>query len=209
MTAFSLSATTGYASAVKDFPSTDLPCLLSPQAIGVIILFTGKQEQLDQNFIQSDGSTPSWKVMDDGSMLAMNSNILTKKDFGDILLHVEFKVPEMPEAKGQARGNSGIFIQGCYELQILDSFGIGVLGKTDCGAITNVQSPLFNACKAPKQWQSYDIIFRSPRYDTSGKTKLEHAHITAFLNGILVQNNVEVHDSFCKTYCHRFLVGKF
>lgn len=173
-------------------PSTDLPCMLSPKAKGVIVLFSGKPEELAANFTHHDGSAPTWKIMDGGSMLTMKGDIITKQEFEDIQLHVEFKVPYMPDAKGQGRGNSGVIIQGCYEMQILDSLGKEVPGKGDCGAVYNTAAPLVNACKAPKEWQSYDIIFRAPRFDADGKNKLENARITAFLNGTLVQNNVEV-----------------
>jgi hypothetical protein len=97
----------------------------------------------------------------------------------------------MPDAKGQAKGNSGVYLQTNYEVQVLDSYGIESPGRGDCGAIYNIAAPLVNASKPPMQWQSYDIVFRAPRFDAAGK-KTESARITVFQNGILVQNNTEV-----------------
>ena len=96
----------------------------------------------------------------------------------------------MPNAKGQGRGNSGIGLQGVYEIQVLDSFGIAEPGTGDCGAVYNQTAPLTNACKAPLEWQSYNIIFRAARFKDGKKS--ENARVTVFQNGILVQNNTEI-----------------
>ncbi len=161
---------------------------------GAIVLFSGKQEQLDTLWeMQGNHGKPTWKIIN-GAAETKGDSIITKQEFEDIQIHVEFKVPYMPEAKGQGRGNSGVIIQGCYEIQVLDSYGIPEPGSGDCGAVYSQAAPLFNACKPPKTWQTYDIVFRAPRFDASG-TKTENARVTVLLNGVLVQNNTEIKGS--------------
>ena len=162
---------------------------ISPQTPGVIVLFSGSQAELDQNFSSLDGSPASWPILSDGSMTAQYHDIMTRQGFRDIQLHVEFKVPFMPRARGQQRGNSGVILHGRFEMQILDSYGLPP-SPVDCGAIYGASAPLVNACKAPNEWQSYDILYRFPRFTDQGIT--ERARITAFLNGQLIQNNVEL-----------------
>ena len=153
-----------------------------------IILFDGTN--LD-NWVRRDGSPAGWKV-EDGAMTVEpgTGDILTTQQFTDFLLHLEFRTPHMPEAQGQARGNSGVYLQGRYEIQVLDSYGIDVPGTGDCGAIYAQFAPLVNACKPPLEWQSYDVIFRAARVDESGNV-LEHARITALQNGQVIHNNVQ------------------
>jgi hypothetical protein len=148
---------------------------------GAVVLFAGKDTSAWDN---------PWKVQD-GAIHVTGGNTTSKEKFGDALVHVEFRTPNMPDAKGQAKGNSGVYLQTNYEVQVLDSYGIESPGRGDCGAIYNIAAPLVNASKPPMQWQSYDIVFRAPRFDAAGK-KTESARITVFQNGILVQNNTEV-----------------
>jgi hypothetical protein len=115
---------------------------------------------------------------------------MTKEKFTDFYLHLEWMEPDMPDAKGQGKGNSGVFLQGRYEIQVLDSYGIPIPGKGDCGAVYNQYATLVNACKPPLQWQAYDIIFRAARMSADGK--LENARITAFQNGMVIHNNIIV-----------------
>jgi hypothetical protein len=98
----------------------------------------------------------------------------------------------MPEAKGQARANSGVYLQGRYEVQVLDSYGLK-LKDDDCGAIYKYAIPLRNACKKPQVWQSYDIALRTPRFDQNGQLK-EKGRLTVFHNGITIHNNLELND---------------
>jgi Domain of Unknown Function (DUF1080) len=155
---------------------------------GAIILFDGKN--LD-NWVKTDGKTPApWRLLDDGIMEVKGGNIITKQKFdGAFKLHVEFRVPYMPEARGQARGNSGVYLQGRYEVQVLDSYGLESKDN-DCGAIYEVAAPLTNACKAPTVWQSYDIEFHAPKCD-SGK-KVEPARVTVYQNGVKIQDDVKI-----------------
>lgn len=83
-------------------------------------------------------------------------------EYRDALIHVEFKCPDMPECHGQDKGNSGVYVHGCYEVQVLDSYGIEKPICNDCSAIYCVYTPLTNACLPPEQWQTYDIILRAP-----------------------------------------------
>ena len=121
-------------------------------------------------------------------------SIMTKRDLRDFILHAEFKTPQMPEeVKGQGRGNSGIYIQRRYELQILDSYGLEPKNN-ECGSIYTFKAPDKNACKKPGEWQTYDILFRAARWaDKDGKPeKVQNARITVFQNGVLIHDNVEV-----------------
>ena len=159
-----------------------------PPPEGAIVLFDGKH--LDQ-WTKTDGkSPPAWKLVEGGAAEARGSDIISRQKFdGHFKLHVEFRVPYMPEAKGQARGNSGVYVQGRYEVQVLDSYGLKSKNN-DCGAIYEVAAPLVNACKAPTVWQSYDIDFHAPKCE-SGK-KIEPARMTVYQNGIKIHENVKI-----------------
>jgi hypothetical protein len=159
---------------------------LAPPA-DAVVLFGG--DNVD-NWTRMDGSPATWPVAE-GAMTSSGGDIRSKDTFTDVYLHLEWMEPDMPDAEGQARGNSGVALQGRYEVQVLDSFGIDAPGKGDCGAIYGQYSALVNACRPPLEWQTYDIIFRAPRFDAEGKL-LEHARFTVLQNGIVIQNNVQV-----------------
>lgn len=118
------------------------------------------------------------------------SGCASKQKFGDHRLHLEFRTPFMPTARGQGRGNSGVYVQGRYEVQVLDSFGLD--GKdNECGGIYKVAEPLINMCLPPLSWQTYDIDFTAARYDDSGN-KSANAKITVKHNGILIHDDLEL-----------------
>ena len=122
----------------------------TPAPKGAIVLFEG--QSLD-GWTKVDGKTPApWKLVAPDIMEVQGGSIMTKQKFaGRFHLHVEFRVPYMPDAKGQAKGNSGVYVQGRYEVQILDSYGL-VSKDDDCGAIYGIAAPKVNACKAPTVW---------------------------------------------------------
>jgi len=153
-----------------------------------VVLFGGTSLE---NWTSTDGSAAKW-LIDDGTLqvLPHGGDICTKQLFRDHYLHLEFKLSDMPQAAGQAKSNSGVFLQGRYEIQVLDSSGWDVPGLGDCGAIYNQYAPLTNACKPALQWQTYDVIFRAPRCE--GKVVKENARLTVLHNGIVIQNNVEL-----------------
>jgi hypothetical protein len=161
----------------------------TPPPADAIVLFDGKDTDA---WISTDGKSPCpWKITDDGAMQVHGGGIMSKLKYdGHTKLHVEFRVPYMPEASGQGRGNSGVYSQGRYEVQILDSYGLDSKDN-DCGGIYQVSKPLVNACKAPTVWQSYDIDFHAPVFDKDGK-KIKPARITVLQNGELIQDDVEI-----------------
>jgi hypothetical protein len=153
---------------------------------GSVVLFDGSN--LDA-WKSTSGGPPRWKVADGYFETVPGTGLIeTKAKFGDIQLHVEWAAPNPPHGKGQDRGNSGVFLMGQFEVQVLDSYQADTYADGQAGAIYGQYPPLFNAARPPGAWQSYDIAFRRPRFDASG-TLLEPARITLFHNGILVQNN--------------------
>ncbi|MFP4501809.1 MAG: DUF1080 domain-containing protein [Candidatus Hydrogenedentota bacterium] len=131
-----------------------------------------------------------WKLLENGAMEVHQGGIISKEVFGDHKLHVEFRTPLMPDKRGQERGNSGVYLQGRYEVQVLDSYGLeGV--DNECGGIYKVASPRVNMCAPPLQWQTYDITFRAPRFDEDGG-KSADATLTVHHNGVLIHEDVAV-----------------
>jgi hypothetical protein len=161
----------------------------TPPPKDAIVLFDGKS--LD-GWTKTDGkSKPAWKLVDGGAVeVAGGGNIITEKKFdGHFKLHVEFRVPYMPKATGQGRGNSGVYVQGRYEVQVLDSYGLESKDN-DCGGIYGIAAPKVNACKAPTIWQSYDIEFFAPKCENGKKTEM--GRITVFHNGVKIHDEVKL-----------------
>jgi hypothetical protein len=152
-----------------------------------LVLFSGKN--LD-GWVSGNGKSPAAWPVEDGQLFTVGKgNIMTAKRFGDFQLHLEFNVPFMPEAKGQARGNSGVYLGGIYELQVLDSYGLK-LQSNDCGAIYKQVIPSVNACKPPLQWQTYDVTFHKARVENGRVVK--KARVTVVQNGIKTIDDVEI-----------------
>jgi hypothetical protein len=153
-----------------------------------IVLFDGTG--LEQ-WLSNDGSIAKWKV-ENGyfEVVPKTGNIHTKNSFGDCQLHVEFSEPTPPHGESQGRGNSGVFLMSTYEIQVLDSYENRTYADGQAAAVYGQYPPLVNASRPPGQWQTYDIVFHSPRFDNNGKL-LRPARITVFHNGVLVQDNVE------------------
>ena len=156
------------------------PTLGAPPPAGAVVLFDGTQESIDQH----------WQTgkLSEGGLLMQGA---TSKDlFQDYELHLEFRCPWMPNKSDQNRGNSGVYHQGRYETQVLDSFGLKGLNN-ESGGIYSVKKPDLNMCFPPMTWQTYDVEFTAARYDADGK-KTSDARMTVRLNGVIVQNDVAV-----------------
>ncbi len=137
------------------------------------------------------GAAATWP-MAGGSMESLGGDIVTRQSFGDFNLHVEWYEPSYPpDVTGQQRGNSGIYLQNRYELQVLDSYGDTTLAADEAGAIYTKKAPDVNAATAPLTWQTYDITFRAARFNSSG-VKTEDARVTVRWNGVLVHNNFAI-----------------
>ena len=157
-----------------------------------IVLFDGKN--LDEWVSAQDHTPAKWLVAD--SILTVNKekgvgNIETKRKFKNYQLHVEWRIPENITGSDQARGNSGVFLMGLYEVQVLDSYENKTYADGQAAALYGQYPPLVNASLPPGQWQRYDIVFHGPRFDASGKV-LRHARVTVFHNGVLVQYEVQL-----------------
>lgn len=154
-----------------------------------IPLFNGR---LEDRWERADGGQVGWEVNDDVLRVVPGAgSIQTQQAFGDFYLHLEFRLPEMPpDVTGQARANSGVYLQRRYEVQILDSHGLEPQ-KDTCGAIYGKKAADVDASRPAGEWQAYDIDFTAPRYDEAG-TKTAPAKVTVRLNGVLIQNEVEI-----------------
>ena len=182
---------------------TPVPKVVTPGKVNsdapsdAIILFGGKN--LDEWVSTADTLKPAaWKVEKDEIIVNKAvGNIQTKKSFTDYQLHIEWRIPSNITGEGQARGNSGIFLAGTgpgdtgYEIQVLDNYNNSTYVNGQAGSIYKQSIPLANACKKPGEWQAYDIVWTAPRFNADGTLK-SPARVTAFQNGILVQNNYEV-----------------
>ncbi len=152
-----------------------------------IVLFDGSDLS---NWVDQDGGAAKWKV-EDGAMTVVKGTgaIRTKQGFGSVQLHIEWRSPSEVVGEGQGRGNSGIFLQDRYEVQVLDSYNNRTYSNGQAASIYKQHIPLANACRPPGEWQTYDIIYTAPIFDAAGKLA-RHAYVTVIHNGILVQNHV-------------------
>jgi hypothetical protein len=117
--------------------------------------------------------------------------IQTKQSFGDMQLHLEWRAPAEIEGEGQERGNSGVYIQGRYEIQILDCYGNTTYVNGQTGAVYKQHIPMANACRPPGEWQTYEIIFVAPRFKEDGSL-FSPATVTVLHNGVLLQNHAVI-----------------
>ena len=155
-----------------------------------IVLFNGKD--LSQ-WRAADGGPAKWIVRDGYVEVAPGTGeISTAQQFGDVQLHIEWATPAIVKGEGQERGNSGVFMMGRYEVQVLDSYDNKTYYHGQAGSVYKQYAPLVNASRKPGEWQAYDIIFHAPKFDEQGKV-VDRARVTVLHNGVLIQNNVEIY----------------
>ncbi|MFI5231826.1 MAG: DUF1080 domain-containing protein [Gemmatimonadales bacterium] len=165
------------------------PALPVPPPADAIVLFDGKS--LDR-WESDKGGPAKWKLIGGGAMEVApgTGGVHTKDAFGDAQLHVEWMTPNPPRGKDQDRGNSGVFLMGKFEVQVLDSYENVTYADGQAAAIYGQYPPLVNVSRKPGEWQSYDIVFHRPHFDAAGKLQ-KPARFTVFHNGVLVQDDVE------------------
>ena len=144
-------------------------------------------------FQKKDGSAAGWKIDADGAVTDIKGagDLITKEAFGNCQLHLEFREPAEVKGSGQARGNSGVYIMGKYEIQVLDSYNNPTYSNGQAGAVYKQHVPLVNASRKPGEWQAYDIIFTAPVFKENGDLE-SPARVTVMHNGVLIQNNVTI-----------------
>lgn len=203
-----LSTKAAYAQEMKDPKATEVwepePKIVTPGTAGIaappadaIVLFDGTN--LDEWASVNKANAPAEWTVSDGVITVKKGtgNIQTKRLFTDYQLHLEWRIPENITGEGQGRGNSGLFLASTgpgdegYEIQILDSYNNRTYSNGQAGAIYKQHIPLANANKKPGEWQTYDVVWTAPRFNDDGSLK-SPARVTAFINGVLVQNNAEL-----------------
>jgi len=174
-----------------------LPRVISPgqntrPPADAIVLFDGTDLAAWRHL---DGRPAEWDLADGAMTVRPGAGgIVTTAEFADVQLHIEFCTPESDHDTGQGRGNSGVYLQGRYEVQVLDSYRNDTYPDGQCAAVYGQYPPLVNASRPPGQWQTYDIIFHPPAFDETGRrTRL--GTITVFHNGVLVQDHVTIRGS--------------
>jgi hypothetical protein len=144
------------------------------------------------NWVQENGEPLKWNATDTSLTVVPGAGgIKTVRAFGDCQLHIEWKTPVVVSGTGQGRGNSGIFLMGKYELQVLDSWDNKTYYNGQAGSIYKQHIPLVNASLGPGRWQTYDVVFTAPRFGTEGEL-MSPAAFTVFHNGVLIQNHVKL-----------------
>ncbi|MCA9734569.1 MAG: DUF1080 domain-containing protein [Deferribacteres bacterium] len=182
---------------VHDLYRTQPPIITPPQQYlpvkppsDATVLFSQKQDI--EKWQGMDGKPTKWITRDDYFECVKGSGyIKTKQSFGDVQLHVEWAAPTPAHGKSQGRGNSGVFLMGLYEVQVLDCYENTTYPDGQTAAIYGQNPPQVNACRPPGEWQSYDIVFHRPHFNSLGRLT-SPARITVFHNGILVQDNVDL-----------------
>ena len=152
-----------------------------------IVLFDGK----DMTKFRGQNSPESkWKLENGVMETTSGGGIFSKEEFGDCQLHVEWASPSVVKGDGQARGNSGVYLMGRYEIQVLDCYNNKTYPNGQCGAFYGHNAPLVNACRKPGEWQTYDIIFHTPKKQADGQ--VQPGSFTVLHNGVLIQDHIPV-----------------
>jgi len=170
-------------------PSVVVPGSGTNPPSDAIVLFDGSNLAQWQHV---DGSDAAWKLGDGAfSVVGGSGDILTKQSFGDVQLHIEWRTPAKIHGDGQGRGNSGVFLQKIYEVQVLDSYQNRTYANGQAASIYKQHIPSVNASRGPGEWQVYDIMFKAPRFDDNDAL-LNPAYVTVLHNNVLVQNHVQL-----------------
>ena len=170
-------------------PPVIVPGIGSNPPSDAIVLFNGSNLAQWQH---GDGSAAAW-LLSDGAFTVVDGSgdILTKRSFGDVQLHIEWRTPAEVDGDGQGRGNSGVFLQQIYEVQVLDSYQNRTYANGQAASLYKQHIPSVNASKGPGEWQAYDIVFKAPRFDDNDAL-VSPAYVTVLHNNVLVQNHVRL-----------------
>ncbi len=168
------------------------PPVINPGPVGgppsdAVLLFDGKGLSMWRG---ERSAEPKWKLGEGYMETTTFGGIFSKQEFGDCQLHVEWAAPSEAKGEGQGRGNSGVYLQGRYEIQVLDCYQNKTYPNGQCGAFYGHNPPLVNACRKPGEWQSYDIIFRTPKKGADGR--VAPGSFTVLHNGVLIQDHIPV-----------------
>ena len=156
-----------------------------------IILFDGTD--VNREWEDSRGNPTKW-IVKDGELICVKGSgvIQTKRKFNDFQLHIEWKSPSEVIGEGQGRGNSGVYLQSLYEVQVLDSYNNKTYRQGQAGSLYKQYAPLVNACRKSGEWQTYDIIYTAPRFGNDSTVYFTPPRVTVIHNGVLIQNNVSL-----------------
>jgi hypothetical protein len=168
------------------------PKIVNPGPVGgppsdAIVLFDGKHLN---HWNSAKGGPAKWNIEDGAMVVSRTGGIISKQEFGDIQLHIEWASPSEVKGKGQGRGNSGVYLQGRYEIQVLDSYNNKTYPNGQAGAFYGHASPLVNSSRKPGEWQTYDIIFHAPKSGADGKSI--PGSFTVLHNGVLIQDHTPI-----------------
>ena len=166
-------------------PKVITPGVGSAPPSDALVLFDGK----DLSAWKSGEKAAGWKVENGYAEVNGTGNVESREQFGDCQIHLEWAAPAKVESSSQGRGNSGVFLMGMYEIQVLDCFDNRTYADGSTASLYGQQPPLVNACRKPGEWQSYDIIFRAPRFE--GDKLASPGRATVLFNGVVVQDAVE------------------
>lgn len=180
----------------EDQNKQPLPPVVTPGAeVGAppsdaVVLFDGTEKTFQANWVDMKGGESKWKVAE-GAMESVRGAgyVRSKEEFGSCQLHIEWASPSKVQGSSQGRGNSGVFLMGQYEVQVLDSYENTTYADGQASALYGRSKPLVNASRKPGEWQTYDIIFHRPQFDQDGKVT-KRATFTVLHNGVLVQDHV-------------------
>jgi hypothetical protein len=156
-----------------------------------IVLFNGTD--INSEWTDNQGNLSKWIVKDGALICVKGSGVIkTKRKFSNIQLHIEWKTPSEVTGESQGRGNSGVYLQELYEVQVLDSYNNRTYREGQAGSLYKQRAPLVNVCRKPGEWQSYDIIFTAPTFNNDTTTYYTPPRVTVLQNGVLIQNNVSL-----------------